>query len=209
MGTQPAEPKTVQENLSSYFDGIAAAVRQTFARFENSCILPVLDLLRVLFLAYPIPFVFFSIFFTLAFFPILAYIVVSLATLSAALSIALCLAFVFSSGVFFLSGGVLLATLGFTLLLSAFLTTFSISAYLSGRLILNLRRSGRHGFRVWSQEVTHLFFPSSAHLIPVHDDQSASEGSDIWVGPDTRDGRTTKMEPLPSGTPDSPSKHVT
>lgn len=103
-------------------------------------------------------------------------------------------------------GGVLLAALGFALLLSAFLTTFLISAYFFGRLVLNLRRSGR-SFRGWSQGVAHLFFPSSAYLIPVHDGQSASEGSDI--SPDMKDGRTTKVEPLPSGTPDRLSEHVT
>jgi len=209
MGTQTAEPKTAQENLSSYFDNTAAAVRRAFARFENSYIFPTVNLLQAFFLAYPIPFIFFSIFLILGFFPVLAYIIVSLATLSAALSMALSLAFVFSSGVFFILGSVLLATLGFALLLSAFLTTFLISAYLFGRLVLNLRRSGRSGFRGWSREVTHLFFPLSAYLIPVHDDQSASESSDILVGPDMKDGPTTKMEPLPSETQDSLSKQVT
>ncbi|KAH9994547.1 hypothetical protein BJV74DRAFT_831158 [Russula compacta] len=200
MGLQSAEPKTLQDTLSPYFDNSAAAVRQIFARFEKSYLLPLVDLLMVLFSAYPIPFVFFSIFVTLSFFPVLAFVIVSLATLSSALTFALCMAFAFSTGVSLLLGGILVATLGFTLLVSGFLTTFAISAYLSGRLILILHRSGRSGFRTgvrnWSQEVAHIFFPSSAHLAPVDDDRYGAEDSGILVERGTEDGHATKMETL-------------
>jgi hypothetical protein len=78
MGPQTAETNPPQEKLSPYFDTSAAAVRQTFARYapqtthnahpilskiqnaaslEKSYILPIFDLSRALFLAYPIPFV--------------------------------------------------------------------------------------------------------------------------------------------------------
>jgi hypothetical protein len=76
MGQQNAEPVTLQDTLSSYLDNSAAAVRQTFVRyaarthphrpfiqhkrsvsFEKTYVMPIFDLLRALFLAYPIPFV--------------------------------------------------------------------------------------------------------------------------------------------------------
>jgi hypothetical protein len=188
---------------------------------------------------------FLSIFSTLSFFPVLAfmydpslvivlgalllhvfffYSIISLATLLAAVTVALCLAFAFSACVFLFlgkqnlllhnschlltpqSGGVLLATLGSALLLSGFLTAFAISAYLSGLLVLNLRRSGRGGFRAWSQQVTQILFPSSAHL-PVDEDQYASEDSGALDGKDTKDG--TNMEPLPIERWDNELKHAT
>ena len=102
------------------------------------------------------------------------------------------------------SGGILLSTLGLALILSAFLTGFAISVYLSGRLVLLLRRSGRSGFRAWSQEVTRIFFPSSAHLVPGDDEQDTSEDSGTLVGRDTKDSYKTKMD-LSS----SELKHVT
>jgi hypothetical protein len=86
---------------------------------------------------------------------------------------------------------------------------FAISTYLSGRLVILLRRSGRRGFRAWSQEATQMFFPSSVHLGPVDEDQYASEDSGILVGRGTKEGYTTKMEPLPSERLDTELKHVT
>lgn len=80
------------------------------------------------------------------------------------------------------------------MLLSGFLTSFAISAYLSGRLVLALRRSGRRGFRVWSQEVTRVFSPWFVHLVSVDEDQYASEDSGFLVGKGTKDDYTTKME---------------
>lgn len=209
MGPQNVEPDTAQDTLSSYLDNSAASVRQTFVRFEKAYVVPIFDLLRALFLAYPIPFVFFSIFGTLGFFPVLAFAVVSIATLSAALTLALCLAFAFSTGVFLLLGSILLTTLGFALLLSAFLTASSTSAYLFGRLVLLLYTSGRDGFRIWSQEVSRVFLPSSAHLSPVDDARYASEDSDILVGQCVKDEHTTKMEPVSHEPPDSELKSTT
>lgn len=84
-----------------------------------------------------------------------------------------------------------------------------MSAYLSGRLILHLRRSGRGGFRAWSQEATRIFFPSSAHLARVDEDQDSSEDSGTLVGRGTKDSYTTKMELPPGERPDSELKHVT
>jgi hypothetical protein len=196
MGPQNAAPKSSQDTLSSYFDDSAAAVRQTFSRFEKSYVLPIVDLIRSLFMAYPISFVFVSTFAILSLFPVLAFIVVSMATLSTALTIALCFAFAFSAIVFLLLGGVLLTTLGFSLLLSGFLTGFAISAYLSGRLVLVLRHSGRHGFRIWLQEVTQILTPRFVHLVSVDEDQYASEDSGFLVGKVTKDDYTTQTEPL-------------
>ncbi|KAI0249788.1 hypothetical protein BJV78DRAFT_1283765 [Lactifluus subvellereus] len=195
--------KNPQDTLTPYFDNSVTAVQQTFARLEDDYVLPIWDLLRTLFLAYPIPFVFFSILVALSFFPVLAFIIVSAATLSTALTLAVCLAFVFSTGVFLFLGGILAATLGFALLLSGFLTTFGTCAYLSGRLVLLLHRSGRSGFRVWYQEVIHLFFPSSAHLAPVGEDLYTSEDSGILVGQEVQDGLTPKIEPSSRELPDS------
>ena len=83
MGPQNAAPKTPQDTLYSYFDDSAAAVRQTFSRYapslcntrsfnpqhyarvEKSYVLPIVDLIRSLFLAYPISFVsFLNVFLT-------------------------------------------------------------------------------------------------------------------------------------------------
>ncbi|KAF8500167.1 hypothetical protein F5888DRAFT_1356995 [Russula emetica] len=209
MGPQNAAPKTPQDTLSSYFDDSAAAVRQTFSRFEKSYVLPIADLIRSLFMAYPITLVFLSTFAILSLFPVLSFIVVSMATLSTALTIALFFAFAFSATVFLLLGGVLLTTLGFALLLSGFLTTFAISAYLSGRLVLNLRRSGRHGFRVWFREVTQILSPWFVHLVSVDEDQYASEDSGFSVGKGTKDDYATKTEPLPVERSDTELKHAT
>ena len=81
MGPEIAEPKTPQDRLSSYFDDSVATVRQKFTRyapqlllnppsrsfnrtygsFERGYVLPIVDLITVLFSAYPISFVsFFS-----------------------------------------------------------------------------------------------------------------------------------------------------
>ncbi|KAI0293913.1 hypothetical protein BC826DRAFT_1013187 [Russula brevipes] len=229
MGSQTAETKPPQETLSPYFDTSAAAVRQTFARYapqsthkmhvpsypkiqlaaslERTYILPIFDLFRALFLAYPIPFVFTLIFVTFSFFPVLAFIIASMATLSAALTFALCLAFVFSTGVSLLLGSVLLATLGFALVLSGFLTAFAVAAYLLGRLAFDLYRFGRSGFRIWSQEVAHIFFPFVTHLV-ADEDQYTSEDSGILDGRATKNGRVTETEHLLPEASDSDLKHV-
>lgn len=52
-----------------------------------------------------------------------------------------------------------------------------------------------------------MFFPSFARLGPVDEDQYVSEDSGTLVGRGTKEGYTTKMEPLPSS--DSELKHVT
>ena len=72
-----------------------------------------------------------------------------------------------------------------------------MSAYLSGRLVFILRRSGRHGFRVWFHEVTQMFSPWFVHLVSVDEDQYASEDSGTLVEKGTKDDYTTKTEPLP------------
>ncbi len=95
------------------------------------------------------------------------------------------------------------------MLLSGFLTAFAISAYLSGRLVLTLRRCGRRGFRVWSQEVTQMFTPWSVHFVSVDEDQHASEDLGTLVGDDTKDGYTTKKEPLHSESSYTEPKHAT
>jgi len=106
-------------------------------------------------------------------------------------------------------GSILLTTLGFALLLSVFLTASSTSAYLFGRLVLLLYNSGGDGFRIWSQEVLGVFFPSSAHLLLVDDARYASEDSDILVGQATKDNHKTKIEPVSHEPPDSEQKFVT
>jgi hypothetical protein len=95
------------------------------------------------------------------------------------------------------------------LLLSGFLTAFAISTYLSGRLVLILRRSGRHGFRDWFQEVTQIFSPWFVHLVTVDEDQYASEDSGFLVGKGTKNDYTTKMEPLPGERSDTELKNAT
>lgn len=70
-----------------------------------------------------------------------------------------------------------------------------MSAYLSWRLVLALRRSGRHGFSVWSQEVTQTLPPWFAHRVSVDEDQYASEDSGSLVGRGTKEDYTTKTEP--------------
>ncbi len=84
-----------------------------------------------------------------------------------------------------------------------------MSAYLSGRLVLALRRSGRRGFRVWSQEVTRIFSPWFVHLASVDEDQYALEDSGFLVGKGTRDDSTIKTEPLPGERSDSELKNAT
>ncbi|KAI0284560.1 hypothetical protein BGY98DRAFT_947529 [Russula aff. rugulosa BPL654] len=203
-----AAPKNPQDTLTSYFDDSAAAVRQTFSRVEKSYVLPIVDLIRSLFMAHPISFVFLSTFAILSLFPVLAFIVVSMATLSTALTIALCFAFAFSATVFLLLGSVLFTTLGLALLLSGFFTAFVMSAYLSGRLVLALRRSGRHGFSVWSQEVTQTLSPWFVHRVSLDEDQYASEDSGFLVGKGAKDDYTTKTEP-PGERSDTELKNVT
>jgi hypothetical protein len=95
------------------------------------------------------------------------------------------------------------------LVLSGFLTASAISAYLFGRLVLNLRRSGRHGFRVWSQEVTQIFSSWFVHLVSVDEDQYASEDSVSLVGKGTKDDYTIKTELLPGERSDPELKHAT
>jgi hypothetical protein len=95
------------------------------------------------------------------------------------------------------------------LLLSGFLTAFAISTYLSGRLVLALRHSGRHGFRVWSQEVTQMFTPWFVHLVSADEDQYASEDLGSLVGKGTNDEYTIKTEPLPGERSDTELKHAT
>lgn len=95
------------------------------------------------------------------------------------------------------------------MLLSGFLTVFVISAYLSGRLVLALRHSGRHGFRVWSQEVTQIFTPWFVHLVSVDEDQDVSEGLCSLVGKGTKDHYTIETEPLAGERFDTELKHAT
>lgn len=105
-------------------------------------------------------------------------------------------------------GSVLLTTLGFALLLSGFLTAVAISAYLSGRLVFALRHSGRHGFSVWSQEITQTLTPWFVHQVPVDDNQYASEDSGSFVGKGTKDDYATKTEP-PGDRSDAELKNAT
>ena len=96
------------------------------------------------------------------------------------------------------------------MLLSGFLTVFVLSTYLSGRLVLALRHSGRHGFRIWSQEVTQIFTPWFVHLVSVDEDQDASEGfSTLIGGQGTKDHYTIKTEPLAGERSDTELKHAT
>jgi hypothetical protein len=106
-----------------------------------------------------------------------------------------------------LPGSVLLATLGFALVLSGFLTAFAVTAYLFWRLVFDLYRFGRGGFRIWSQEVAHIFFPSVTHLV-VDEDQYTSEDSGVLDGRATKNGRVTETEHLLREPSDSDLKHV-
>jgi hypothetical protein len=83
-----------------------------------------------------------------------------------------------------------------------------MSAYLSGRLVLALRRSGRHGFSVWSQEVTQTLSPWFVHRVSLDEDQYASEDSGFLVGKGAKDDYTTKTEP-PGERSDTELKNVT
>ncbi|KAF8270584.1 hypothetical protein EI94DRAFT_1828158 [Lactarius quietus] len=211
MGAQTDRgPTTSQDTLAPYFDDSVAVVRRAFARLEEGYILPAVDLFKALFSAHPIPFVFFTIFLSFSFFPFLAYIIISFATLSVALTLALCIAFLFSAGVFvFLgkftplrlscrhvlnvqSGGILLSILCLTLLLSGFLTCFAMSTYLAARLMSNLRHSGRSGFRAWYQEVTIMLSPSSPYLAPADEDLYDSKG---MTGGEVKDSHGIDTEP--------------
>ncbi|KAH9063271.1 hypothetical protein EDB87DRAFT_1604961 [Lactarius vividus] len=196
MGAQNDKgPKTSQDTLAPYFDDSAAAVRRAFARVEEGYIIPTADLFKAQFSAHPISFVFFSIFVSFSFFPILAYFVVSFATLSVALAVALCIAFIFSTGVCIFLGGILLSILGLTLLLSGFLTGFVMSTYLAARLISNLRHSGRNGFRAWYQEVTTILYPFSSHLAPADEDPYISQDTKGLNGGEAKDGHGIDTEP--------------
>ncbi|KAN0136820.1 hypothetical protein V8E53_005261 [Lactarius tabidus] len=192
MGAQIDKgPTTSQDSLAPYFDDSVAVVRRAFARLEEGYILPAVDLLKTLFSEHPIPFVFFTTFVSFSFFPFLAYIIISFATLSVALTVALCLAFLFSAGVFVFLGGILLSVLCLTLLLSGFLTGFAMCTYLATRLISNLRHSGRNGFRVWYQEVTSMLSPLSPHLAPADKDLYDAKG---LTGGDAEDDRGIDTE---------------
>lgn len=76
------------------------------------------------------------------------------------------------------------------------MTAVAISAYLSWRLVLALRRSGRHGFSVWYQEVTQTLSPWFVHQVPVDEDQYAWEDSGSLVGKGMKDDSTIKTELL-------------
>ncbi|KAI0267271.1 hypothetical protein BC834DRAFT_968799 [Gloeopeniophorella convolvens] len=191
MGAQKDEATTPQDTLAPYFDNSAAAVRRSV---EEGYVLPLIDLSKALFSAYPVPFAFFSIFTALAFFPLLTFVIVSVVTLATTLTLALCLAFAFSTGVFLFSGGVLLAILGLTLLFSGFLTIFALSAYLFARLILLLHHSGRGGFTVWSREVSQVLFPSSTSTASTVEDSYASEDSGVIVGREGKSDHAVKIE---------------
>jgi hypothetical protein len=106
-----------------------------------------------------------------------------------------------------LPGSVLLTTLGFVLVLSGFLTVFAVAAYLFGRLVFDLYRFGRSGFRIWSQEVAHIFFLSVTHLV-VDEDQYTSEDSGVLDGQATKNGRVTETEHPLHEPSDSDLKHV-
>ncbi|KAH9974091.1 hypothetical protein BGW80DRAFT_1305215 [Lactifluus volemus] len=188
------ETKAPRDTLAPYFDNSVTAVRRKFTSFEDSYVQPIYDLLKTLFLSYPVPFVFFSILVAFSIFPILAFIIVSAATLSVALTVALCIAFSFSTGVFLFLGGILVAILGLAFLLSGFLTTFATSTYFLGRLVVLLHRFGRSGFRAWYQEATHIFSPPSPRPALSAKDLHASDDSVNFVKREAKHGLTPKIE---------------
>ncbi|KAJ7253032.1 hypothetical protein B0H12DRAFT_601722 [Mycena haematopus] len=155
------ETPSAKEQLATHFDRSATAVRAYADKFERAYGRPALQTTSAFFDEYPISSIFIAIFSSLAFFPVITFLALSVFTIVSLSFLALCCAFVVSSAVvlFFLS--ILVVSLAVAFFASGFFTVLAISTYLVYRFITLVRSRGREGVHSWAVEAKTRFIPST------------------------------------------------
>ncbi|KAJ6588284.1 hypothetical protein B0H19DRAFT_912335, partial [Mycena capillaripes] len=152
-----SETPNAKEQLAAHFDKRATAVRAYADQFEKSYARPALKTTSVFFDDHPISSTFIAIFSSLAFFPLITFLALSLFTVVSLLFLALGCAFVVSSAIvlFFLS--ILALCLATIFFVSGFFTVLVITAYLAYRFVTLVRSNGREGVSGWAVETKDRF----------------------------------------------------
>ncbi|KAJ7481487.1 hypothetical protein FB451DRAFT_1394138 [Mycena latifolia] len=164
---------SAKEQLAAHFDKSATAVRVYADQFEESYARPALKTATSFFDEYPISSTFIAIFSSLAIFPVLTFLAISLFTVLSLSFLALCCAFVASSTVVLFLLSILVLILVATFFTSGFLTVLAISTYLTYRFVTLLRSNGRDGVSSWAVETKDRFIQSKK--------REASDGSAVVV----------------------------
>ncbi|KAI0050324.1 hypothetical protein FA95DRAFT_1594016 [Auriscalpium vulgare] len=176
-------PRVNSDALAPYFDRSVSAVRQTAERLEEDYGKPILKFATASFSAYPVSSTFAGIFASLSLLPVLTFLSVTLFTLAFALTLAVSIAFAFSTLVFILSGGVLLSILAITLFFSSILTVFALCSYLAARLAFLVRSDGRRGVASWAEETKETFMRTrTPKPEPIHDSDSSEDSGIVIKG---------------------------
>ncbi|KAJ6613607.1 hypothetical protein B0H10DRAFT_218272 [Mycena sp. CBHHK59/15] len=186
---------SAKEQLAAHFDKSATVVRAYADKFEAAYARPALKTTTAFFDEYPISSTFIAIFSSLAFFPVTAFLGLSIFTISSFSFVALCCAFIASAAVVLLFLSVLilsLVTMGFA---SAFFTVFTISTYLGYRFAVLVRSKGREGISSWASETKGRFIQSAR--------REASGGSAVVVAVEEPQAEWVKDDSFGSDTKDS------
>ncbi|PCH37541.1 hypothetical protein WOLCODRAFT_140916 [Wolfiporia cocos MD-104 SS10] len=162
---QHKHEETNQDDLMSYFDRSATAVRRKFLQFEKEYARPALSTTLQSFRDHPIFSTFIAVFLSLSLLPALAFIGFSLFIFASFSFIALACAILASSIVIMLTGTILISVLLIVLGASIFLTASGTVTYLLLRLAWLVYQNGAHvGLFTWAHEGRALIFRSKLEL---------------------------------------------
>ncbi|KAF9494354.1 hypothetical protein BDN71DRAFT_1449086 [Pleurotus eryngii] len=180
-----APERSHSDDLSSYFDRSATAVREYADVFEHQYARPAMKLGGVYHDQHPILSVFLVILFCLSIVPVVTFIGFSIFAAVSFIIIALSVAlgaFVLLELIFV---SVLLCVLGAVLFMSAFLTGTTISTYLCFRLAVLVRNEGRAGLNEWILEAKSRYYVAAPAQEPLEEDDYAyddNEPQDVQGG---------------------------
>ncbi|KII91543.1 hypothetical protein PLICRDRAFT_105714 [Plicaturopsis crispa FD-325 SS-3] len=172
------ETKKAQDDLTSYFDRSAAAVRTYSDRFEQKYARPAIDRGFEYFEAHPIPFTFIAVFSSFSFLPVVAFIGFSLFVITSVVAVAIFSVLMTVLAVEIVLFTTLLSVLVGIAFLSLFLTAGVISVFIAARLVLHVRQQGRVGVQEWAHETKSHFLASK---LPDAPNDSESESSAVIV----------------------------
>ncbi|TBU24300.1 hypothetical protein BD311DRAFT_702416 [Dichomitus squalens] len=131
-----------EDLLADYFEKSASAVRQTFGRFEQDVVRPVLDYVSVAFHKRPIRSTFIAFYLALSILPVLSFIGFSVFIVATSIFVALAGAILFASSAISFFGFWLACTLIFFAFVSFNLTLSTLATYLFTQFAFRARTDG-------------------------------------------------------------------
>ncbi|KAL6306923.1 hypothetical protein BKA93DRAFT_926862 [Sparassis latifolia] len=147
------DQEQTDQDLLSYFDKSASAVRQSFKHFEQEYARPALNYFLEFSRSRPILATFLGVFSTFSVLPVLSFLGFSLFVFASCIFFSLAGALFVATTIVLLSGLLLVGTLTILFFLSLFLTACAMGIYLSLRFAVLINKDGpRTGVPEWYQE---------------------------------------------------------